>query len=176
MHMKKHYCPDCKVRLDTACSTETLTGWTEKEEMYHSGINSFSKEVDIQTKYFFCPKCYRRIKPEEMKMIEMQEKNVEKAASFAEALVEDQTKETQEKKRTQEESRRNTIVTSCCYLLYFFIIGGVPGNIGTCLGIAGAFLHGLIMTNFRRRQEEKKGLVICACMAVILLIAALLFS
>ncbi len=174
MHLKKHYCPDCKVQLDTACSTETLTGWAAREEMRHSSFNSFSKEVDVQTKYFFCPKCYRRIKPKEMRMIELQEKNEAKAARLAEELVEDQEREAQDKKRTQEDSRRNMIVTSCCYLIYFFIIGGVPGKLSTCLGIAGAFLQGMIVTNFRRRQEEKKGLIICVCMAVLILVAALL--
>lgn len=176
MHLKKHYCPDCKVQLDTARSTETLTGWRAREEMRHSGLNSFSKEVDVQTKYFFCPKCYRRFKPKEMKMIELQEKNETKAERLADELVEDQKREAYEKKRTQEESRRHMIVTSCCYLLYFFMIGGVPGKLGTWLGIAGALLQGIIVTNFQRRQEEKKGLIICVCMAVLLLILSLVFS
>ena len=176
MHLIKHYCPDCKVQLDTACSTETLSGWRAREEMSRSGVSSFSKEVDVQTKYFFCPTCYRRFKPKEMKMIELREKHEAKAARLAEELAKEQEKEGQEKKRTQDESRRYMIVTSCCYLIYFFLIGGVPGKLSTCLGVVGAVLQGMIVTNFRRRQEEKKGLIICVCMAVLLLIFALVFS
>ena len=79
MYLKKHFCPDCNVRMDTAFTTETLSAKESLKQGY--GIRTTGNkirisvgETDVRTYYFYCPKCYRRIYPEEMKRIEARRK------------------------------------------------------------------------------------------------------
>ena len=82
IHLKKHFCPDCNVRLDTAYTTETLSGKESLKQGYGvrykgNGISVTFGETDVRTLYFYCPKCYRRIYPKEMKRIETLQKQAE---------------------------------------------------------------------------------------------------
>lgn len=76
VYWKKHYCPECRVRLTIKCSSRIVNSESLEAKGYDFSLGDTKLEGDVEFRkcYFWCEKCQKRITFEQMKEIERTEK------------------------------------------------------------------------------------------------------
>jgi hypothetical protein len=76
VYWKKHYCPECGVRLTVKYSSKIVNSESSEAKGYDFSLGDTRLEGDVEFRkcYFWCEECKRKITFEEMKEIERRKK------------------------------------------------------------------------------------------------------
>ena len=74
VYLKKHYCPNCGVRLKTAYDSVVVNSKSPKAKDYDftigAGDSYYKGDVEFRTTFFKCTKCNFQVSFDEMKKVE----------------------------------------------------------------------------------------------------------
>lgn len=72
VYLKKHFCPNCKTKLQIKYTSEIVNSNSSKAKEYDFSVGDtfLVGDVEFRTKCFYCPECHRFISFQDMKKFE----------------------------------------------------------------------------------------------------------